>query len=405
MKHSRLKAPLELFRNDIVRCVKCGSCRSVCPSFLQTREESLSARGRMALIKAVLENRLAVSDIYRDRLATCTGCQACEAACPSNVPVTAIIQAAREQAVYESGLGIINTVISSVVSRPALCRAAAWLAPVVLHAARGGAVRGKTEKSGGRRSNTGRTTTREHKGRVAFFPGCATGNFQKDVHRASLAVLARLGFDVVIPGGLHCCGKPLLSLGNRDAAEESAVRNTNILASLKVDAVVTTCATCSLTFKKDYPKLLPRDTKPPVMQDIHEFLARALTGRALARVDKRITWHDPCHLGRGQGLSKTARDILRSIPGLTLVEMKNPDACCGFGGVMRLTHPDLSLGIAEEKTKHIIATGADAVVTGCPGCTLQIQDGLSRAGSGIAVLHTVQVLEKALANTESGSKR
>jgi Fe-S oxidoreductase len=130
--------------------------------------------------------------------------------------------------------------------------------------------------------------------------------------------------------------------------------------------------------------------------DIHEFLNGKLSGLVLPPVHARVTWHDPCHLGRGQGLAQTARDVLRSVPGIELVEMKEPEQCCGFGGVMRISHPSLSGTIGDKKARNVIATQASVVVTGCPGCRMQIADSLRRAGSDVEVVHTVQVLAEAL---------
>ncbi len=389
---------LERYRVDVSRCVKCGACRAVCPSFLRDRAESRSARGRMALVKAILDNRLTVSGVYQDRLASCTGCLACEASCPSGVPVTEIIQAAKEQAVAEAGRGIIGAVLSGVLMRPGLFRSAAWLAPVVLHYAKG---RGARVQGTGYRGRGARGEERS-KGTIAFFPGCAVDYFQPEIGTATINVLNKLGYDVVVPNDLKCCGRPLLTLGDREAAEKLAAHNTGLLARLDADAVVTACASCSLTFKKEYPKLLRSGTKPPEVLDIHEFLASRISGLNLGPINKRITWHDPCHLGRGQGLSGAARDILRSVPGLTLTEMSGADRCCGFGGVMRITHPGLSDGIAKEKARAVIATEASAVVTGCPACRMQIANALKHAGAEIEVLHTVQVLEEALSNAEFG---
>ena len=396
-------SPLELYRGDIERCVKCGSCHAVCPAYLRERSESQSARGRMALVKAVLDGRLAVSAIFKDRLATCTSCLACVASCPNGVPVTKIIQAAKERAVAESGLGIINKVISAVLKYPASLRAAAWLAPVALHYAKGLRLNSSFGiRRSGEPKGRGRLTSR---GRVVFFPGCAIDAFQKDVGKSVLSVLGRLGYDVVVPSGLQCCGRPLLSLGDRRAAEEHAARNTRLLKAAGADAIVTACASCGLTFKEEYPRLLrPSGTAPDVL-DIHEFIAKTLPDAPLGPVRKTVTYHDPCHLGRGQGLSGTARSILRSLPALVLVEMHNADRCCGFGGVMRIAHWKLSDGIAEEKARNIIATNASAVVTGCPGCRMQIANALKLAGSDAEVLHTVQMVEEALVNAEAASER
>ena len=411
VRKEKSHGPLERHRDEISRCVKCGSCSAVCPPFLHARAESYSPRGRMALLKAVLEGRLAMSDITIDRLATCTTCLACETSCASSVPVTDIIQAAKEQAREESGTGVIGAVISSVVKHPALFRAVAWFAPVALHY--------KKEQAG---SSTSALRSREHsqplgagkvqrsrktgtkrqgaKGRVVFFPGCAVENFQPELGRAALAVLNRLGYEVIVPEGLKCCGRPLLSLGDRKGAQELAVHNSALLAGFEADAIITACASCGLTFKREYPKLLPPDAKRPVLLDIHEFLVDKINDIQFTPLNKSITVHDPCHLGRGQGLSKAVRDLLQRVPGVTLLEMQNADRCCGFGGVMRLTHRGLSNGIAEEKVKNIIATGASTVATGCPGCRMQISDALRRAESAVTVLHPVQMLEEALGNAE-----
>jgi glycolate dehydrogenase iron-sulfur subunit len=390
---------LEQYRAEISRCVKCGSCSAVCPPFLHARAESFSPRGRMALIKAVLDKRLGMSDITINRLATCTTCLACEISCASNVPVTGIIQAAKEQAREEAGTGLVKTIIAGVLKHPALFRAAAWLAPLPLHYRKG---RGISSECGVRSSEKTRTMHAKKggfRGRVVFFPGCAVQNFQPDLGSASIAVLDRLGYEVIVPEGLKCCGRPLLSLGDRKGVVELAAHNSALLAGLEADAMVTACASCGLTFKREYPKLLPPGAKRPVFLDIHEFLVDKLGDIQFTPLNKSITVHDPCHLGRGQGLSKAVRDLLRRVPGITLLEMQNADRCCGFGGVMRLTNHGLSDGIAEEKVKSIIATSAPVVATGCPGCRMQITDALHRAGSDVSVLHPVQILEEALRTT------
>ena len=353
----------------------------------------------MALVKAVLDGRLAVSAIFKDRLATCTTCLACESSCPNNVPVTKIIQAAKEQAVAESGPGIIDRIITGVLKHPTALSTAAWLAPMALHYTSGSS-EFNVQRSRGEKLGCGEKS----KGMVAFFPGCAVNSIQKDIGRAVISVLGSLGYEVVIPDGLRCCGRPLLSLGDRKAAEVLAAHNLAIFTAFRADAIITACASCSLTFKKEYPKLLRPLAKTPVVLDIHEFLAQALPGVPMRSVRRTVTYHDPCHLGRGQGLSGMVHSLLRSLPGFTLVEMNNADRCCGFGGVMRITHQKLSDSIAEDKAKNIIATEASAVVTGCPGCRMQIANTLKLLGSKIEVLHTVQVVEEALRKTEAKVK-
>ncbi len=405
-KHIHKDNVLDHYRGDISRCVKCGSCAAVCPTYLRERDESYSTRGRMALIEAVLDGRLAISRPYKDRLETCTTCLACEAACPSAVPVTEIIQAAKEHAVAEKGMGAIRSVIAAIMRRPALFRAAAWFAPVVLHFSRqGSGGKGQRLRSAPDKDVLGQAPcsvrnekekSHRAKGRVAFFPGCGVGHFQPNIGEATIKVLKAIGYEVIVPEGLKCCGRPLLSLGDRRAAEELAKHNTALFKALDVDVIVTACASCGLTFTKDYPKLLGSGLRPPVVLDIHAFLSNRIAGIKLKSVCKNVTIHDPCHLARGQGLSRTMRDLLQAIPGLTLVEMRDPDRCCGFGGVMRITHRDISDRIADDKIKNIISTGAAVVATGCPGCCMQIAGALKRHGVDIEVVHPMQLLEEAL---------
>jgi glycolate oxidase iron-sulfur subunit len=319
-----------------------------------------------------------------------------------------IIQAAKEQAVQERGPGIVAGLVSSTLKRPLLMRSLAWLAPVALHYGTG-SVKGKEPGQAGKRKRQKErpgTKGQGTRGKIAFFPGCAVSYFQPDIGDAATIVLEALGYEVIVPRGLKCCGRPYLSLGDRAAAKDLALKNADVLSSLDVDAIVTACASCGLTFKKEYPGLLAASGRQEVrVLDIHEFLIQKIIGLDLRAVHSRVTWHDPCHLGRGQGLAGTARDVLRSIPGIELVEMSDPAQCCGFGGVMRVSHPSLSGTIGEKKARDISTTQASLVVTGCPGCRMQIADALRHAGSEAQVVHTVQVLEQAIGNDRRGARK
>jgi len=218
------KSSLEAYRADIGRCVRCGVCRAVCPSFQPDREESLSPRGRIALMHAVLDKRLPLSKVFADRLTTCTSCLVCEASCPSNVPVTAIIQAAKEDALRASGRSLISRFVAAALTHDRAMRSLAWLAPVVLR------MEGKRVRSSPVRSrgpvefgvwSEGKKSAGS-KGRIAFYPGCAIKHFQPDIGIAAVAVLERAGYEVVVLDDAACCGRPLLSLGDREAARAVA---------------------------------------------------------------------------------------------------------------------------------------------------------------------------------------
>lgn len=358
----------------------------------------------MALIEAVLDKRLPASELYRDRLATCTGCMACESQCASGVPVTKIIQTAREQAVRESGTGIIQSLVAGALAHDVLLRSLSWLAPAMLHFERH-AVFGASGGHAGFAALEKRSHAAERK-RVVFYPGCAIGHFQQDLKDSTITVLDALGFDVVVPEGLKCCGRPFLSVGDRKRARDLAVHNSKILGSIEAAAVVTACASCGLTFKSEYACLLEGSgIRPAQVLDVHEFLAERANGLSLGTLHGRATWHDPCHLGRGQGLAGVARKVLRSVPGLSLVEMEQPDQCCGFGGIMRATHPALARTIGRAKALAIMSTGATIAATGCPGCRMQLADSLAREGAEIEVVHTVQLLAEALRKEDPGMGR
>jgi glycolate oxidase iron-sulfur subunit len=325
--------------------------------------------------------------------------------------VTEIIQIAKEHAVAETGMGAVSSIIAAMVKQPTLYRAASRLALYLLHYSRsqrsgvvGKGVRSAPDKDVQGQApcgvRKGKEKSHRAQGRVAFFPGCAVEYFQPEIEAATIRVLNAFGYDVVVPDELTCCGRPLLSLGDRRSAEELAAQNTAIFEAAQVDAIVTACASCGLTFKKDYPKLLRPGAKTPVVLDIHEFLLSRIAGAPLKPLRTSVTVHDPCHLGRGQGLSRTVRELLQSIPELTLVEMRDADRCCGFGGVMRVTHRVLSDGIADDKAKNILETHAAVVATGCPGCRMQIAEALKRQDSDIAVVHPVQLLDEALSHAD-----
>lgn len=398
-------ALLEKYRKEILKCVRCGACRAVCPSFFAGLSETLSPRGRIALIRAALAGKLPVSYIYRDRLATCMGCLACVASCPCAVPVNEIVQAAKDQAVREAGRGFITAMISGVLSHEQVLRSLAWLAPAALHYDRVSvtSAEGIHLPTSGSFLGTEAETILSGRGngRIGLFVGCAINYFQQDIARATVSVLLALGYDVVIPKSQRCCGRPLLSLGDVIAAEETARHNAALFEGLGVDAVVTACASCGLTFKREYNKLLPAGNRMPAFLDIHEVMFHRLSELKLSPVNLRIAYHDPCHLGRGQGLTETARAVLGAVPGLKLADIRNPGRCCGFGGVMRVFHRDISDRVGETRAGDIISSNAETAVTGCPGCRMQLLDSLRRAGSDAKVVHTVQVVEKALRSEES----
>jgi fumarate reductase (CoM/CoB) subunit B len=207
---------------------------------------------------------------------------------------------------------------------------------------------------------------------------------------ALLKVMEYNDVDVVVPMDQVCCGSPLLRTGQTDAVPEVVKKNQEALKDY--DTIVTVCAGCGSTLKNDYPKF---GVDLNVM-DISEFLADRLNTNDMKPVNMRVTYHDPCHLVRGQGISKEPREILNKIKGLEFVEMEFPDQCCGAGGGVRSGKPEIAAGLGKKKVDMVKDLGVDAVVTICPFCEYNIKDSLEKAGiENVKVMNILKLLEMA----------
>jgi fumarate reductase (CoM/CoB) subunit B len=228
---------------------------------------------------------------------------------------------------------------------------------------------------------------------VALFTGCLIDYNLQNSGLALTKILNKNKVRIHIPKEQQCCGSPFFRNGQPGIGRNLVKINTKIFEALKVETVVTACAECGATLKKDYPKILGRDPEFKVM-DITEFLANEidLDTEKMKELKMTVTFSDPCYLKTWQGISKEPREILKKIPGLKLVEMENSDACCGAGGGLRLGNPDLSMEIAKTKIPMILESSAQAVVTSCPWCQLNLIDGLEDKGP--EVLNLVELLER-----------
>ncbi|AEH07315.1 fumarate reductase (CoM/CoB) subunit TfrB [Methanothermococcus okinawensis] len=210
--------------------------------------------------------------------------------------------------------------------------------------------------------------------RVAFFTGCLVDYRLQDVGKSAIRVLNAHGISVIIPKNQVCCGSPFLRTGQRDVAHKLKKHNLNIFNNLDVDAVVTICAGCGSTLKNDY---VEKDFK---VMDITELLNNVglIEYKPL---DIKVTYHDPCHLKRGQGIYLEPRNILKNMPNLEFIEMEIPDQCCGAGGGVRSGKPEVASAIGKRKAKMIYDTDADCVITVCPFCEYHIRDSLNKLKS------------------------
>jgi len=242
------------------------------------------------------------------------------------------------------------------------------------------------------------------RGVVALFTGCMVNHIYPEIGEAALKVLHQQGITVVIPPQQHCCGLAAHANGDQDTALELGRAVLDCLAEAKVDAVLTLCGSCGNTLRNELGEWFEGDPArsgkaralADKVQDFAQYLVAIGLRGPLAPLEGRFTYHESCHLTRGQGVKTQPRDLIRAIPGLDFQELAAPGRCCGSAGSFSLAHYDLTLKISARKTEDILSSGADTVVTGCPSCVMQLRDGLHQGGAPTRVLHLAQLLAAAL---------
>ncbi len=414
---------------ELERCVRCGTCRTVCPVFASIQREPASARGRISLIKGYVDGEIAISQRYLKSIKECTLCGACAENCPNGVDIPEAVLSARIESVEKRGLPslgsfILKSLLDSSRLLPFTLRVASRLQPLVFRDSpleNGLVSRFNLPFIDQKRllPTIARTFFLERpevkalssvegdrdtsKPRVGFFVGCGINYLLPRIGDAVVRVLKNTDSSLLIPQEQSCCGVPALSAGDLQTAKSLAMRNIETFERYEIDYITTGCATCSYTLRVLFPKLFKDD---PEMKkrahllasrvvDITELLIRILDYRETRNIppDERltVTYHDPCHLSRYQHLKDEPREIiLRS--GHLFKEMPNPCACCGLGGGVNLTNYELSMDIARRKVESIRRTSASVVATACPGCMVQLNDGLHRYGVDAKVVHVVELL-------------
>jgi fumarate reductase (CoM/CoB) subunit B len=229
--------------------------------------------------------------------------------------------------------------------------------------------------------------------KVAFFTGCLVDYRMQSIGFALLKVLEDNGIDVIVPEDQVCCGSPMIRTGQLDVVEQLVEQNKEVFKDY--DTIITVCAGCGATLKKDYPKYGAEFN----VMDISEFLVQNMDFTKLKPLNMRVTYHDPCHLVRGQGIQFEPREILNKIPGLEFVEMEEPDSCCGSGGGVKSGKPEIAASLGKKKAEMIKKLDVDAVISICPFCQIHIKDSLRKEGlENIEVLNILELLERAYDN-------
>jgi glycolate oxidase iron-sulfur subunit len=400
-------------------CVHCGICLPQCPTYRVLGQEMDSPRGRVYLMRAAAEGRIGLTPGLARHLDLCLGCRGCETACPSGVPFGQLLEAARDQLErhgvhapesdhatrrwaletfpyparlapllwglrFYQASGLQALVRASGVLAPwKKLRSMEALLPTVSPAAplpEYISARGKS------------------KGRAGLLTGCVQRFLYGDVNERTARLLSAAGWDVVVPPNQGCCGALHLHAGRLDDFRAMASRLIAVFGEV-VDVVVTNAAGCGSAMK-EYGHWLPGEVSAVFsekVRDISEVLVES--DLPLGELRMTVAYHDACHLVHGQKVRAQPRELLRRIPGLTVVDIKDSDLCCGSAGIYNLTEPEMARTLGRMKVERIRETGARVVAAGNPGCLIQIAGHAREMGVELEVVHPVDLLARALRET------
>jgi glycolate oxidase iron-sulfur subunit len=400
-------------------CVHCGLCLQTCPTYRETGRESSSPRGRIYLLRAVAENRASLGDVISDEAFLCLGCRACETACPSGVKFGSMIELARAE-INRSGLRrgwaprLERWALRGVVANPRRLSFAISLLRVVqrLHLDRLAArllpkawreicaLAPRVPPAVERRPLPAFTPALgEKRGRVALFVGCVMPELFGAINAATVRVLSRNGFEVVVPESQGCCGALHAHTGDLEFAHELARRNLEAFSAADFDAVIVNSAGCGAVLRELKEWLEGEGASlADRVRDVSEFLDAAGLRPPEGRIESTVCYDDPCHLVHGQRVDAAPRRLLEQIPGIELQAHDDPEGCCGAAGIYNLTHRAMSRAILDRKMQSLSAADPDYVATGNPGCLMQLRGGAAAAGLRAAVVHPIELLDRAYAS-------
>jgi glycolate oxidase iron-sulfur subunit len=408
-------------------CVHCGFCLQSCPTYLVTADEADGPRGRIVLMRQLASGALTASEAeVQHHLDRCLGCRGCEPVCPSGVRYGSALEAAREmiqtvRPLPTLGRGLLDLMASASLRpvvlglarlvRPLAAPLAGWsrvgFAAGMLAGTRpwGGRADGRTGKWTARRidgSADRRIERREGQGDTVVFLGCIQRELFGHVNEAAARTLGANGFRLVTAPHQGCCGALHAHAGRLEEARALARENVRAFARLPDTPIAVTAAGCGAMLRSygdlldDDPLAVEARACAARVRDVTELLADAgpQPGGALPL---RAAYDPPCHLLHAQGVADPPRTVLAAIPDLEVVAHDEAEVCCGSAGVYSLLQPALSHAVLRRKLAAIDAVAPDVVVTGNPGCAMQLAPGLGAAGPTTGVAHPVELLDASYA--------
>lgn len=402
----------------VSKCVHCGFCLAACPTYSELGSESESPRGRIVIMKEVLEGTLTVADAA-PHVDACLGCLACEPACPSGVPYRDLISAYRAKTNPQRKRSLVDKlkrqVVSNTIPYPSRFQTGAKLGrlakplksflpksfqpmlnllpdealpPMVVYP--------PTVKP---------DDSVEVRGRVALLLGCAQQALDPDINDATIEVLNRNGIEVVIPETQGCCGALSWHVGELNDAQKFAINNLGAFPA-DIDAIITNAAGCG-SGVHEYPLILKGTSAEAAAQamaertfDITAYLAKLGNLAPIPAPSRpvRIAYHDACHLANAQGVRVQPRDLLRTIPGVEIVEIPDGGTCCGSAGTYNIDQPEIAASLGRQKAEHIRHVKPEMIASGNIGCLTQLRTHLDNDDRHrIPIRHTIQILRDAYA--------
>lgn len=408
-------SPLARERAGIDACVHCGFCLQSCPTYLTLEDENDSPRGRIVLMRALLEGTLAPeSESVTTHIDRCLGCRACETACPSGVPYGHLLEATRATLAERRPIPFVARMILAVFGRQRLLAIAMaggrvlratgiarLLAKLPGRVGFGMAMLASTTRR--RRASMAVPRSAGTRGRVALLTGCVMEGLFGEANRSTELTIAANDYALVDARGQRCCGALHAHAGDDEAARRLARENIAAFEGSNADYICVNAAGCG-AMMKEYAHLLADDPAwaeraarvSAKVRDVSELLAAAGPAHG-GPVRVRVAYDAPCHLIHAQRIAAPPLDVLRAIPELELVPLNEFEVCCGSAGIYNLVEPDTSDVVLDRKLANIARTNAELIATGNPGCLMQIGAGLLRAGSPVRAVHPVELLAESYA--------
>lgn len=396
-------------------CVHCGFCLQACPTYLVLEDENDSPRGRIFLMRSLLEGTITPDDdSVQTHISRCLGCRACETACPSGVPYGHLLEATRATLTESRRNPLVARLILRVFANRVLLSISMFASrllaatPLPTLLAR---IQGRMGFAMAMLASAGSPLERDpygarvegERGRAAVLLGCVMEGLFADTNRATERVLGVNGYQIVEARGQRCCGALHAHAGDIATARTLAKRNVEAFEGANADVIAVNSAGCG-AMMKDYGHLLKDDPEwvkraaavASKVRDVSELLAAAgpVPG---APLPLRVCYDAPCHLLHGQRVSTPPLAVLAAIPQLELVPLRDSDQCCGAAGIYNLIEPETSDAVLATKLANIAESGAQFVATGNPGCLMQIGAGLLRSGSRARAIHPVDLLDASYA--------